>query len=380
MKKLCCLLLIVSLGICGYSQISPYSKPAEAPIFNTYVSPDFNSIIDAALARQARYDQNKKYLNAIKVWILDLKSQVNEPKLLNDLNNLYSNLINLEDADLSVKSNELNNIKLAVLEAVDSYNTRLENENNPNVLYKKGFELYDAGEFSSARILFTKVIKANPSFENGYFMRAYCHYALHDYTSAILDLDEVLLLNNNNSGARSLRGWCNIYLGYYKKSLLDFNEYIKTNPLKEEGYLGRGYSKSNLGDYYGGNRDYKKVVEINPNHSMAYNNIGWNCFEQGDFEQALKYVSIALIKDSSNSTAWDSKAEIYFTRKEYSKSKQACQKAIELNPELANSYFILGRIFLHEGNKIKACENWSKAGELGKFEVYEMIKDNCNKY
>ena len=56
------------------------------------------------------------------------------------------------------------------------------------------------------------------------------------------------------------------------------------------------------------------------------------------------------------------------------------QKAsLELEPKLANSYLYRGRAYFKLNNKQNACEDWSKAGELGKAEAYEFIQKYCNK-
>jgi len=52
--------------------------------------------------------------------------------------------------------------------------------------------------------------------------------------------------------------------------------------------------------------------------------------------------------------------------------------ALQINPKLANSWLLKGRVSLQKGEKQKACEFWSKAGELGKTEAYEFISKNCN--
>ena len=54
-----------------------------------------------------------------------------------------------------------------------------------------------------------------------------------------------------------------------------------------------------------------------------------------------------------------------------------CNKAIELNPKADNAYLYRGRVFYKLGNKIKACEDWSKSGELGNEEAYKFISQYC---
>jgi hypothetical protein len=44
---------------------------------------------------------------------------------------------------------------------------------------------------------------------------------------------------------------------------------------------------------------------------------------------------------------------------------------------ISNSLYFRGLAYFKQGNKTKACEDWSKSGEQGKAEAYEMIKKYC---
>lgn len=44
---------------------------------------------------------------------------------------------------------------------------------------------------------------------------------------------------------------------------------------------------------------------------------------------------------------------------------------------LVNAYLYRGRVFYKLGDKIKACQDWSKSGELGSEEAYKFISQYC---
>jgi hypothetical protein len=64
--------------------------------------------------------------------------------------------------------------------------------------------------------------------------------------------------------------------------------------------------------------------------------------------------------------------------KDYKGCIKDCFEAIKINPKCANSYFYLGKCNQLEGFKTLACEKWSKAGELGKAEAYDLIQKYCH--
>ncbi len=89
--------------------------------------------------------------------------------------------------------------------------------------------------------------------------------------------------------------------------------------------------------------------------------------------------------DDKNATAYDSRAEIKFNLNDYKGCIDDCDKALSINPNISNTYFLKGRAIYRLGNKEKACEYWSKAGDVGeadapgKKEAFEYIAKYCNK-
>ncbi len=74
---------------------------------------------------------------------------------------------------------------------------------------------------------------------------------------------------------------------------------------------------------------------------------------------------------------FNSRQETKFALNDLKVCIEDCNSAISLNPKCANSYLIRGRAFYKQGTKTKACEDWSKAGELGKIEAYDFIQKYC---
>ena len=64
--------------------------------------------------------------------------------------------------------------------------------------------------------------------------------------------------------------------------------------------------------------------------------------------------------------------------KDYKGAIQDFNKAIELNPDLAEAYYNRGIAKIKSGQKDDGCLDFSKAGELGSAKAYEAIKEVCN--
>jgi tetratricopeptide (TPR) repeat protein len=378
MRKIVGLIIFLLAVTSSYSQINAYSKPTQHVYKSTYVSPDWNLLMQIMDKKTAQYDENSEYLDALLDYIFEIKSKTSDLQLHKELNIQHNKLMNLANTDLSLAGNSLRHIEYSIKGSVGKFISREKEKNNPEKYYRLGLQFLEKKDYSEAISNFSKVIELVPDYEPAYVLRAQCYSDIDNNRNALRDLNKSLELNPNNTYALYQRGWCFNRDAKYTDAISDFNKIIELKPDQDYGYYGRGYAKSHLLDYYGSNQDYLKTIEINPNHSMAHNNLGWNYFEKGKFNKALEYVNKALEIDTKNSVAWDSRAEIYFNLKNYDQCIRDCDRALLLNPNIANSYFLKGRSFYRLGKKDNACKEWSRAGENGKFEAYEYIDKYCN--
>jgi tetratricopeptide (TPR) repeat protein len=55
-------------------------------------------------------------------------------------------------------------------------------------------------------------------------------------------------------------------------------------------------------------------------------------------------------------------------------------RAIQVNHGLADAYYDKGVLLFYLKDKLNACQNFSKAGELGLTESYGVIKKYCHQF
>lgn len=356
---------------------SSSEQPHPQQYVSQYVPIDFKSINSSIERWQAANDQNQKYINSLINWIFDLKSKTNDKSLLDALDMHYKVLRQFDGKDLAIMNKEIRDVELGIKEDVDKYNTRIKEA--PSKFWDSGNENMKNKNYAQAIQDFTNLIQLRPEFALAYRNRGYVYQSLGNFSLSLNDLNKSIELKSDDAFTYSARGWSKYYLKDFMGALNDFNKQIDLDPSSATGYYNRGSAKSELGDQNGAILDYTKSIELKPNYSMSYNNRGWAKYQMKKYSEALIDLNKSIEFGPNNWIAYDSRQEIKFMLNDIKGCIADCMTAIQLNPKCANSYFYLGRCNYKDGLKKIACENWSKAGELGKVESYEYISKYCNK-
>lgn len=358
-------------------QVNRFSKIDFEPheYHSTYVSPDFDLMMRMGATLQARIDNNRAYRDKLVEWIFDLRSKTTDTDFLNAMNVQYQNLRYLDNDDFAKSDNRLDNIKYSIKEEIEKLNTR--QRELPKKLWESALEKLQNNNFNGAISDFSQLNELTPDFMGAYLYKGYALYKIGNFSAALSDLNKFINSVNDEPFAFSTRGW----LKYYSKDLIgamsDFNRQIELEPNSEIAYYNRGSAKSELGDANGAISDYTKAINLKSDFSMAYNNRGWAKFKQKKYSDALIDLNKSIQFDNENWVAFDSRQEIKFAMNDLKGCIEDCNMAILKNAKCDNSYFFRGRANYKQGDKTKACEDWSKAGELSKSEAYEYISKYC---
>lgn len=351
------------------------------------INPQANDlIIDALKTRTAIYEKNRNSIRSLLKWIGELKAKETDSEFISGIN-IYQNklqrLLN-ENKDLALETNNIILIENDINDEISKYNQRVaaankkyDDENSPNKIFELGVYKYKNNDINGAIVYFKKMTELVPDFAGGHFYAGLCYYEQGNYNAAILYLNKSINLDPLPE-AYNYKGWAEYYSKNYIQAIQDFTLQIEKSSLDDPiGYYNRGSAKLEVGDLYGAISDYQKAISIKPNFSMAYNNLGWVYYVKNQYIDALKCVNKSIELDSTNSIALDSRAEIKFNMKDYNGSILDCNKSLQINPKLANSYFIRGRALYKLGKKSEACQDWSLAGQFGKIEAYNYISKYC---
>jgi tetratricopeptide (TPR) repeat protein len=173
----------------------------------------------------------------------------------------------------------------------------------------------------------SSVIVGQMNEENLYLMRAYDYALVQDFDSSIDDFSKVIYINGQNA------------LTYFSRANIRYKqlEYRINNNSNDE--------KTNNSDTYRYEyemimRDYDKVIELAPSFAFV----------------------------------WYNRANLLAYQKDYKAAIASYTQAINIEPDFAEAYFNRALTYLLLNQRDKTISDLSKAGELGIYKAYSILK------
>lgn len=383
--------IALQIGLClrGYSQISQYETPIQqaSPTQQSSGLQPFQLPYDnlkyALEKRQNEYDNAKAYADRLYDFISETSRNGIDAQLRNELKKIQSDLDVIYDGDMSRAGNELDKIKRRISSAIDDYNDRIKANNQrankietlQRLMGDKKFG--DAIDYINANI--NDLIKIDAEFI--YDTRGYCYRKLGKYTQAAADYTTLILYTDASSKdlprAFEKRAWAYLDAENYDAGYSDGEHLTSLQPNNAEGYFIMGYALNAQKRPKEAIEKYTQAIKLNPSHSMAFNNRGYEKFTLGlDINDALKDVTKAVELDPENPFALGSRAEINIKLGRYTAAIMDLNKSLKIR-EHGFDFYLRGNAKIKLNDKIGACADWSKAGELNEMKAYDQILKYC---
>ena len=138
----------------------------------------------------------------------------------------------------------------------------------------------------------------------------------------------------------------------FAEAINDLNDYINIDSTSVLAYWQRAYCLLMLYDY-----NAQQGVEAQLSSKRV----------QDDLKTAIGF-------DADNALLYYNLATVSVMQKDYNTSIDLFTHAIQLNPHLAEAYFNLGLARIFSGHKAEGIRDLSKAGELGLYDAYSVMK------
>ena len=148
------------------------------------------------------------------------------------------------------------------------------------------------------------------------------------------------------------RAVANAVLRDFEAAISDFTEYIKLDDTNALAYWQRAVCQTEMDEF--NVSEGQPIINI---HSA-----------EADFSDAIR------LSKNNNAYIYYNRGNLHANRKELSKAIDDYTMAIKIDNKLAEAYYNRGIARSKTGNKATAIQDLSKAGELGLYDAYSVIK------
>lgn len=220
------------------------------------------------------------------------------------------------------------------------------------------------------------LIKQNPQIKY-YEVRADNESEIGDYENALKDYE--LIFQKGKYLDKDILwsiAFCQSRLGNNIEAVKNYTEVIDKKEKNIKGlkyselgklYMSRGNCKMELKDFRGALMDFEKAFafrqkwnEVFPLLAEIYNATGRAKIELNDNAGAIIDLNKALNSYTGSTLSVGDSGKP------------------EIDPDKAETYYLRGLAKHNLKNKDGACKDWSKAGQYGATNAYELIEQNCN--
>jgi tetratricopeptide (TPR) repeat protein len=277
--------------------------------------------------------------------------------------------------------------------------------------YDSALKAYKEGKYQTAITYVDRAIEINKDESEFYVLRAKANYKIGNKLYAMDDINKSIELENSFS-AFHLRGKLYLEANELDKAKQDLRNAYELNPESADLLFDLGYLESlngenqlaldyyiksakydlrnpntyvNIGNLYAMMGDsktaidnYSKALVLDTTDGIAFYNRANEKMLLGDFDGAIEDYESSLLIDSLNINTLFVLAEAKTKLSDSQEAYNSYNRIIKIDSTSAKAYFLRATCEIVIEEYDKACKDFKKAGELGYFDAYEMIKKYCD--
>ncbi|WP_179333639.1 tetratricopeptide repeat protein [Winogradskyella costae] len=245
---------------------------------------------------------------------------------------------------------------------------------NPNYYYELGVVLEKQKDTTALR-QFVKTFELDETHQKAIFKIAKQHLIKRNFIDAHAFIDRGLESYENNVELISLKAQTYYHQDYYTHAVVWFNKLLDLGEKSEFIHEKLSLSYAQNSNYKDAIYHRKQALKYNPNDANAIFVIGNYYQLLENFEEAEKYISLALmLKDLPLSDEYQQLGTIFNRQKKYNQAIKAFQKSLKEDPSNMMTEFYLLRTkdeyYADTGSKIKLYEQFIEKHKKSPFISY----------
>lgn len=251
--------------------------------------------------------------------------------------------------------------------AVEDYNIGLRyTPLDKYFLYYKAVALTELKKFEVADSAYSTLLRAYPSFEDGYIARARTNLMRADTLSALADIEKALKITKNSVNAYLMRAEIEANRHEWPAAGEDINEALRLMPKETNLYINRAFIRYNDDDYFGAMSDYNYALELDPMNIAARFNRGLLRYEVKDLVNAAEDFGKVLELEPRNFPALYNRGLVWLELNENKKALSDFETIIRRYPKFYPVYYAIAQACQNLGDMRGAVRSAHYAEELVK--------------
>nr|MBP7321821.1 tetratricopeptide repeat protein [Deltaproteobacteria bacterium] len=265
-------------------------------------------------------------------------------------------------------------------------------------LIMQGREAYQAGDLTSARKIFLKVISKDAGNAEALYSLSCIAHDRKLYADAIEYLGKLRELHPDHRPGLFLLGSAYISTKSYGEAAEIYQVTVKMNPNDAEGWYNLGFvagAQNNLDEavayyekalslndrytdasynigcirltqhrYEEAEQWFQKTIDLAASYAAAWFNRGYIALEQKRYDDAVRWYEKTISLEPGNSAALTNLGLVHHYCNRLDQALSLFRKAIEINPSAADAYLNMGNTYRQRGELEKATECYQKSIDI----------------
>ncbi|MEM1167591.1 MAG: tetratricopeptide repeat protein [Cyanobacteria bacterium P01_H01_bin.35] len=223
-------------------------------------------------------------------------------------------------------------------------------QTNPNSFeahHRLGQALQNQGQFQEATNAYLKAIRINPNFAKSHHNLGQCLARQGKFKEAITAYQKAINLAPKVSENYHSLGDARFEHKQWSQAVNAYQKAIDINPNFAWSHYNLGRALANQDRTEEAIQAYEKAIEFNPQFTECYETLGNSFLQNKLWNKAAEY--------------YKKSADIWFDRQNWTKATEFYNKVIELDENMAEAHYQIGRILQQQGHINDAVSSYLKA-------------------
>jgi tetratricopeptide (TPR) repeat protein len=240
------------------------------------------------------------------------------------------------------------------------------NPDQAATLCRQGSQLSIKGEYKAALDYFRQAAMANPEDPHAWSGLGSCYIGLNQPSRAIEALNRSVAAAPDDAAGHFMLAMYFKSLGQYGRQVDSLTRVIGIDPENMQARMELAGAYGRLGKPEAQIEAYKGILDIKPDYVAALHHMGQSLGRIGRYEEALDMLRRAGTLAPDNAEIYYDMGAIYNYRALPAEELKAYVQAIRLDPQMVKPHYGIALLFLRQGNRELALQEYAILKNLDK--------------